>query len=341
MIRRIAPAALSLAAVVTIVSLGTAGGWYPIGDGRPPSGLPERAGLDTWITEREAAAGVRPGLEARVVWNDPAARNRTPVAIVYLPGLGASPLETRPLADSVAADLGANLYYHRPAGHVLRDDPMEGVRVDDWLTDARLALAVGERLGERVVLMGMSNGGALATWAAIRHPNRVDALVLLSPNFGPTDPLSGLLTLPGGRLLARLVLGELHTWRPENAAQAAAWDTAYAASALVPMMRLSTWVDQRRRLRTIEAPTLILYSPEDRVVEPAEIVEAAGWMGGSPTCLVPVDGVEAESRHILAGDAVAPSTTEPVRRLAGEFLRSVLGGSAGDGVSAGPALPGC
>jgi pimeloyl-ACP methyl ester carboxylesterase len=203
---------------------------------------------------------------------------------------------------------------------------MEGVRVGDWLTDAREALAIGELLGDQVVLVGMSNGGALAAWAAIRHPEELVALVLLSPNFGPTDAAAGLLTAPGGRLLARLVVGAVHTWEPENSAQAEAWDTAYASSALVPMMRLSTWVDQRRRLRTIEAPTLIVYSPEDQVVDPEEIVQASSWIGGTPKRVAPIQGVEAESRHVLAGDAVSPGTTELVRRTLSDFLRDLLAG---------------
>jgi len=312
------------AGLVTIVIVVSAG-WYPIGDGATPPTLPDLSGLDAWIADGESAAGVRSGLEARVVWHDPGTRERTPVSIVYLPGMGASPLETRPLADSVASDLGANLYYHRPAGHVLGENTMAGIEVGDWLADALEALAIGALLGERVVLMGMSNGGALATWAAIRHPDQIDALVLLSPNFGPTDPLAGLLTGPAGRSIAGLVLGETHTWTPENAAQAEAWDTAYPSAALVPMMRLSTWVDQRRRLRKIEAPTLVLYSPEDQVVDPGEIIEAAGWIGATPRRLVPVQGVTSESRHIIAGDAVSPSSTETVRALVTDFLVDVLG----------------
>jgi pimeloyl-ACP methyl ester carboxylesterase len=231
-----------------------------------------------------------------------------------------------PLSDSVAADLGANLYYHRPAGHVVRERTMAGVRVGDWLSDAREALAIGALLGDRVVLIGMSNGGALATWASIRHPEALDALVLLSPNFGPLDPAAGLLTAPGGRFLARMAMGPVHTWQPENAAQAEAWDTAYPSAALVPMMRLSTWVDQRRRLRAIEAPTLVVYSPEDQVVDPREILQAAAWVGGSPTRLVPIEGVEAESGHVLAGDAVSPGTTEQVRATITGFLRDVMAG---------------
>jgi len=310
--------------VAVAVPAATAYGVYPIGDGAAPAVPAMLTDLDGWIAEREAEAGVREGLEARIVWHDPTRRRRTPIALVYLPGLGASPEESRPLSDSVAADLGANLYYHRPAGHVLRENSMAGLRIGDWLSDAREALAIGRAIGDRVVLIGMSNGGALATWAAIRHPEALDALVLLAPNFGPADPRAGLLTLPGGRLLVRLVEGETYSWEPENEAQASAWDTAYPSVTLVPTMRLSTWVDQRRRLRRIDVPSLTLYSPDDQVVAAEEIVQAVGWIGGAPRRLLPVTGVESASRHALAGDAVSPGTTERVRGMITAFLREAL-----------------
>jgi pimeloyl-ACP methyl ester carboxylesterase len=299
-------------------------GRVPLGEGRLPE-LPEGIEeLEGWLAEREAAAGVRPGLEKAVVWAD-STRSRTNVALVYLPGLGASRAETAPLADSVAADLGANLFYMRPTGHALAEDPLGDVRARDWFDDAREALAIGSMLGERVVVIGSSNGGALAVWAAIRHPDALDALVLLAPNFGPADPMAIFAAFPGGRLLARLIVGETYVWQPENRAQAAAWDTAYASSALVPMMRLSNWVDQPRRLREVRTPALVLYSTGDLVVSPAQIDRAVDALGSEPKRLEAIPDVESRSRHNLAGDAVSPGTTEDVRQRIRRFLVEDLG----------------
>jgi len=313
----------STALLVGIVAV-TALGAFPIGSGQAPDVPEDPLELDAWLTEREAAFSVRPGLESAIVWADPDARGRTDVALVYLHGLSASRVETAPLADSVAADLGANLYYPRLAGHGLVDGHLEGIRIGDWLSDVRDAIAIGQTLGERVVLVGTSHGGALATWAAIRYPEVLAGLVLMSPNYGPVDVRAELATFPGGRALVRAVEGDTHVWQPENRAQATAWDTAYASSAVVPAMRLSTWVDQKRRLSRIRAPTLVLYSPADMVVRPGEIVEGAGWIGGVPKLVLPVQGVESETRHVLAGDAVSPASTEPVRREITRFLRDVL-----------------
>lgn len=299
-------------------------GRIPLGSGAAPD-LPEGiTELESWLAEREAAQNVRPGLEKAIVWAD-STHSRTNVAVVYLPGLGASREETAPLADSVAADLGANLFYMRPTGHALASDPLANVRARDWFDDAREALAIGAMLGERVVVVGSSNGGALATWAAIEHPDALDALVLLSPNFGPADPLAMFAGLPGGRLLARLIVGETYVWQPENRAQAAAWDTAYASSALVPVVRLSNWVDQPRRLAEVKTPALVLYSTGDLVVSPAQIDRAVDALGSEPKRLEAVPGVGSESRHNLAGDAVSPETTEDVRQRIRRFLVEDLG----------------
>jgi pimeloyl-ACP methyl ester carboxylesterase len=45
-------------------------------------------------------------------------------------------------------------------------------------------LALAQKLGDKVVLMGHSTGALLLTWLAIRNPDKVAALILFSPAFG-------------------------------------------------------------------------------------------------------------------------------------------------------------
>jgi hypothetical protein len=74
---------------------------------------------------------IRGGLEKEIVWNDPARRARTPLAIVYVHGLAASKEETRPVADEVARAAGANLFYTRPFDRQGRRDA-PGDRLRSW-----------------------------------------------------------------------------------------------------------------------------------------------------------------------------------------------------------------
>src|SRR3990167_6477878 len=132
----------------------------------------EPSELETYIAKREAAIpGLRPRVEKTIVWADPHRRRRTPYALVYIHGFSASRQETAPLADTVAAELGANLFYTRLAGHGVDDvDAFASVTADDWKNDAREALAIGALLGEKVILVGNSTGATLALLAALERP---------------------------------------------------------------------------------------------------------------------------------------------------------------------------
>jgi pimeloyl-ACP methyl ester carboxylesterase len=58
------------------------------------------------------------------------------------------------------------------------------VRWEQWLADAEEDLALAQRLGGKVILMGHSTGALLLTWLAIRNPVNVARLILFSPAFG-------------------------------------------------------------------------------------------------------------------------------------------------------------
>ena len=121
------------------------------------------ADLDGWLAEREAAvAGLKDGAQKEIVWADPATKARTPLAIVYIHGFSATKWETRPLPDKVAAGLGANLFFTRLTGHGGDGAMLASASMNDWINDVAEAIAVGERIGEKIVIIGASTGGTLA-----------------------------------------------------------------------------------------------------------------------------------------------------------------------------------
>ncbi|MBV6650364.1 MAG: alpha/beta hydrolase, partial [Hoeflea sp.] len=123
--------------------------------------------LDAYLASAEARfEDLRPGNERQIIWAYPASRARTPVAIVYIHGYSASPGELRPLPDMVAQRLGANLHFARLRGHGRSGDAMLEGSVHGWVDDFAEAVAIGRRLGERVVVMATSTGASLTTWAA-------------------------------------------------------------------------------------------------------------------------------------------------------------------------------
>jgi esterase/lipase len=285
------------------------------------------ADLDTYLAQSEFRfTDIIPGTEKTIVWAT-TEKTRTPISIVYLHGFSATRQETRPLSDSVAAALGANLFYTRLAGHGRGDDAMGEATINDWLNDTMEAYAIGRRLGERVVVIGTSTGATLATWLAAR-PDVGDllAVVLISPNFGPKDPTSRLLLWPWGTQLARLVVGPYYTWEPANFGHARFWKTRHPSSALVPMMGLVDLVNGLD-LGRITHPLLVVYSPNDEVVDPGLIAKAYPRFGSSIKEAILLNEVGDPSSHVLAGDILSPEETMPIARRVVSFVRPLLVGT--------------
>lgn len=281
--------------------------------------------LDIYLAEREALVeGIRPGLAKQIVWADPAKREQTDIAIVYIHGFSASPGEVRPLPDLVAKDLGANLFFTRLTGHAASSEAMGTMTVNGVVNDLAEAIAIGERLGNRVVIMATSSGAALSSWGLTQpqFKDRVAAAVFLSPNYGVLAFGSSLLTKPGARELAHLLLGSTRSFTPRNELNAKYWTTSYPVEALLPMAEVVRLAVEAP-VEAATTPVLFLVSPRDQVVDPAITRNvAARW--GATHRLVEVDGVKDPSQHVLAGDAMSPSTTQPFARLAIDWLREVL-----------------
>lgn len=274
--------------------------------------------------------GLDPAEAKEIVWHEPDLRARTPLSVVYLHGFSADRHELDPLPRLVADALGANLFYSRLAGHGLDGPALAEATVEEWLDDGAQAIAVGRAIGERVILLGTSTGGTLATWVASRDEARDDvaALALLSPNFGLNTPAGGLLLWPWGNLIARAVVGRERCFEPVNEAQREHWTTCYPVEATLPMMamvELTTSGDLDR----VRAPALFVYSAQDLVVSPEAALRTLDRLGSTEKRAVEIAGAERGGYHINAGDIVSPETTDEVAGIVIDFLREVLGNPGG------------
>ena len=166
--------------------------------------------IDSYLSRSEAAhAGVKPGLAKTVIWNHPTARHKTPMSLVYIHGFSASRKDIAPVVESLAGTLGANAFLTRLAAHGRATSAEFAITSQDWLNDAREALAIGRRVGDRVILIGTSTGALLATMVALEDNSPdIAAVVLLSPNFAIRDWRARFISGPLGRVLARLLIGD-------------------------------------------------------------------------------------------------------------------------------------
>lgn len=268
---------------------------------------------EAWLAENEARIpNLKPELAKEVVWAYPASRARTPLAIVYVHGFSASKGEVRPVADDVAKALGANLFYTRLAGHGRDGTAMAEPSVNDWVNDYAEAIAIGRRLGEKVVVIATSTGGSLATWAASR-PNLSEGLaglVLISPNYGARATGAWVLTMPFGRHIAEMLIGAERGFEPMNEAHAKLWTTRYPTAATLPMAAL-TQLARATPVDEISFPALFIFSDADAVVRSELTREIAARWGGPAETMI-VEGADDPLHHVIAGNALSPSTTRLV-----------------------------
>jgi len=227
---------------------------------------------------------------------------KTAPAVIMLHGLGAS-LHTWEAWAQAFAPQFCVIRFDLPGSGLSPPDPAL-----DY-TDERslhLILALMDQLGlQRATLVGNSMGGRLAWLFAAQHPARVDKLVLVSPDgfaspgFAYDTPadvpaLLGFMrcVLPRATLRANLA----PAYADPNKLTDAVVDRYYdlmrapgARDALLQRMRQTLLHDPVPRLRTITAPTLLLWGTGDAMIPPANANDYLEAIPGSK--LVRLEGL--------------------------------------------------
>ncbi len=208
-------------------------------------------------------AGTKPYTEERLIRKS---AQKTPIAFLYIHGFGACREEGEAVMDVLAEDFKANTYFMRMPGHgTTREDHAKATAVQ-YLDEAEEALRMMPLLGDKVVVVGTSMGGLLATHLASRHPEQVTALLLASPFYDFAGQGALLARMPAPTLVARLVLGsERDTsrapgWEPGFER---CWYTHQYTSALGSMVDLWKLVAKDHVYQQVKAPTLLLYYYKD------------------------------------------------------------------------------
>lgn len=235
--------------------------------GVPVPGLPsDLPGLEIMIAaEEQAVRRLKPDNEARIVWADSMNRTKTKVAILYLHGFSASQAEGEPVHREIARRFGANLYLSRLYEHGIDrgDSTMMFLNAGDYMASAEKALAVTKMLGEEVVVIGTSTGGAMALYLASKHPE-IKALVLYSPAVKLYDPTAVILNKPWGLLIARKFMGgNTSTDKPESPEHARYWSLTYRVEALVALQNLLANTMKPSTFEAVKCPVFLGYYYKD------------------------------------------------------------------------------
>jgi pimeloyl-ACP methyl ester carboxylesterase len=280
-----------------------------------------------FVRRKEQQHKIKPDNEARIVWAD-SSRKKTEYAVVYLHGFSASQKEGDPVHLRFAKNFGCNLYLSRLSDHgVDTTEQLLFFTADRIWNSAKEALAIGNQLGEKVILVSTSTGGTVALMLAANYPDRVHALINLSPNIAINDPAAFLLNNPWGLQIARAVLGGNYRKTGADSVKSKYWNNNYRIESIVQLEELIESGMTEETFKKITHPSLTLYYyKDDQHQDPEVKVSAMIRMHeqlATPDSLRVHKAVPTAGAHVIGG-SLASKDVETVYREIENFAVTKL-----------------
>jgi pimeloyl-ACP methyl ester carboxylesterase len=284
--------------------------------------------LEAYIKQKEEQLPLRKDNGARIIWQNNIPE-LTEYSIIYLHGFGGSYRDGFPVNFQLADTLGANLYLSRWAGHgMLPEKALEDFTADAAWDSAKEALMIGEKIGKKVIIMSTSTGGTLAFRLAATYPEKVFALINLSPNV--EDDVDGAFVLdsPWGYELAHLISFGQHktvTHNEQNAIQY--FDTIYPSEALVDLQVLVNTSANREIFNRVTCPVLTLYYYEN-ILQEDEHVEVEAYpevydMLSTPDSLKKLVALKEPKTHFLGSNIKSQNTRVVLEEIL-QFVKEII-----------------
>ncbi len=284
--------------------------------------------LEKRIVERENAfKTLRPDNEARIIWAD-SIKKKTEWSIVYLHGFSATWREGAPVVLDLAKRYGCNLYLSRLYAHGLDTaDNMVNLTADKFLKSAKEAIAIGKKLGEKVLVVSCSTGGTLGLYLASETGN-IDALVLYSPNVKIFDPSAVMLDKPWGLQIARAVTGSKFRGWEATEEKKKYFTTYYRMEALVALQSLISNTMKKETFEKITCPVFLGYyykneDEQDKVVSVKAMQEMFTQLGTAAEKKIETPFPEA-GNHVICSDFDSKDIAG-VERETFKFCEEVVG----------------
>jgi esterase/lipase len=286
--------------------------------------------LESSINKSEKAVkGIKHDNQARIVWADSSKKEKTKIAFLYLHGFSASQAEGDPVHRDLAKKYNANLYLSRLAEHGIDrgDSTMINLTASEFEASAEAALSVAKRLGDEVVVIGTSAGGALTLFLASRHPE-IKAIILYSPCVKLFDRSALILDKPWGLQIASLVSGgRVKNFEPESSIHANYWQLSYRIEALVALQNLVSNTMKPEIFAKIKCPVFLGYyykneTEQDNTVSVPAMLKMFGELGTQAELKQKVAFPKAGA-HVIASH-IRSKDWQGVEEVTDKFLSDIV-----------------
>jgi carboxylesterase len=198
-------------------------------------------------------------------------------AIVFLHGFTSCPAQFAQLGQEYF-EKGYNVYLPRTPRHGLKDrlgNPLQGLTAEELAEFASQSVDIAQGLGERVIVVGLSGGGSMATWLSQQRKD-INLAVPISPFLGV-----GFIPRKLNRSLTNLILllPDFFMWwdpinKEKNPNSAPYSYTRYPLHALFENLRLGYVAEaEARRVKPAAGSILTITNANDESINNGVVAE--------------------------------------------------------------------
>lgn len=292
--------------------------------------VPQTSKLEEYIQQREdSVKGLKPGNQAYIVWADITKKEKTAYSIVYIHGFGASPMEGDPVHRFLAAHFGANLFVTRLPEHgINRSNGMEYLSAEALANAAGEAYQIGKQLGEEVIVVGTSMGGALTLLLGSQQPD-IKALVTYSPAIRDNEEKLGLFFKPWSKKLMEILITENGVLHQEKTGEISMyWSEDYHMNGYESLATLIYGEMNQETFQKINQPLFLGYyykseEEQDFVVSVPKMLEMFDALG-TKEALKKKEAFPDSGDHVIAS-SITSNDWEAVLFSTIDFLENTVG----------------
>jgi esterase/lipase len=196
---------------------------------------------------------------------------------------------------------------------------------EDFWQSGLEALAVAKQLGEKIIVLGTSHGGALSL--SLGDDPAIAALVLYGPNIEVFDPKAKLLSKPWGLQIARIVKGGKYhyMWKPSDE-KLTYWTAKTRLEATTQMQKFLDVKMQSSTFKKVKAPVFLAYyykndSLQDKIVSVPAMLKMFDQLG-TPEALKRKQAFPEAGDHVLTS-YITTDNYDEVTEATLDFLNTI------------------